>query len=180
MFARLMGAPGDRNLASFSVNAGITLKAPIPSREDDTVGLGYGLAKISNSAILLDQDTAAFNNGTFPIRSSESFIELTYQAQLAPWLAIQPDFQYVWTPGGGIQNPEKFPPNASATKRSSACAPTSPSDPSPGVSPMQRFKAFDRTGRRLAPRPGRTGILRRRRRRRRTLAFWRPSSGTRC
>ena len=107
VFARLMGAPGDRNLASFSVNAGITLKAPIPSREDDTVGFGYGLAKISNSAILLDQDTAAFNNGTFPIRSSESFIELTYQAQLAPWLAIQPDFQYVWTPGGGIQNPEK-------------------------------------------------------------------------
>ena len=32
---------------------------------------------------------------------------MTYQAQIAPWLAVQPDFQYVWTPGGGIQNPEK-------------------------------------------------------------------------
>ena len=107
IFARIMGAPGDRNLASFSINTGITLKAPTKSREDDTIGIGYGLAKISNSAILLDQDTAAFNNGSFPIRSSESFIEVTYQAQLAPWLVVQPDFQYVWTPGGGIQNPEK-------------------------------------------------------------------------
>ena len=107
VFARVMGAPGDRNLASFSINTGITLKAPLPGRDDDTVGFGYGLAKIGNRAILLDQDTAALNNGAFPIRSSESFIELTYQAQLAPWLAVQPDFQYVWTPGGGIQNPEK-------------------------------------------------------------------------
>ncbi len=105
VFARLMGAPGDRNLASFSVNTGITLKAPLPERDNDTVGLGYGLAKISNNAILADQDNAAFNNANFPIRSSESFIELTYQAQVAPWLAVQPDFQYVWTPGGGIQNP---------------------------------------------------------------------------
>ena len=29
VFARLMGAPGDRNLINFSVNAGITLKAPL-------------------------------------------------------------------------------------------------------------------------------------------------------
>ena len=107
IFARLMGAPGDRNLASFSVNTGITLKAPFPERDGDTVGLGYGIAKISSRGILADRDIAAQNNGAFPIRSSESFIELTYQAQIAPWLVIQPDFQYVWTPGGGIQNPQK-------------------------------------------------------------------------
>ena len=105
VFARLMGAPGDRNLASFSVNAGITLKAPLPGRDNDTLGFGFGLAKIGNRAILLDQDTAALRNGAYPIRSSESFIELTYQAQVAPWLAMQPDFQYVWTPSGGIPNP---------------------------------------------------------------------------
>ena len=104
VFARLMGAPGDRNLASFSINTGIEMKAPFPGRDNDTIGLGYGLAKLSASAIKLDQDTNNFGTYT-PVRSSESFIELTYQYAVAPWWTVQPDFQYVWTPGGGIANP---------------------------------------------------------------------------
>ncbi len=105
VFARIMGAPSDRNLASFSINAGITLKAPLPGRDGDSFGIGYGLAKISDRASALDSDQALFGNRV-PIRSSESFIEITYQAQLAPWLALQPDLQYVFTPSGGIQDPD--------------------------------------------------------------------------
>ena len=104
IFARLMGAPGDRNLASFSVNGGIELKAPFKDRDDDTVGLGFGVAKVSGSAIKLDQDVNSFGTPS-PVRSSETFVELTYQYAVAPWWQVQPDFQYVWTPGGGISNP---------------------------------------------------------------------------
>ena len=104
IFARLMGAPGDRNLVSFSVNGGIELKAPFKDRDNDTVGLGFGVAKLSPSAIKLDQDQNSFGTAT-PVRSSETFIELTYQYAVAPWWQVQPDFQYVWTPGGGIANP---------------------------------------------------------------------------
>ncbi len=104
IFARLMGAPGDRNLVSFSANGGIELKAPFKGRDDDTVGLGFGVAKLSPSAIKLDQDQNGFGSVT-PIRSSETFVELTYQYAVAPWWQVQPDFQYVWTPGGGITNP---------------------------------------------------------------------------
>jgi porin len=32
-------------------------------------------------------------------------VELTYQYQLTPWCQLQPDFQYVFNPGGGILNP---------------------------------------------------------------------------
>ncbi len=105
VFARLMGAPSDRNLANFSINAGLTFKAPLPSRDNDSFGIGYGLARISGNASQLDANRAAFKAGPSPIRSSESFIEVTYQAQLAPWLVLQPDFQYVFTPNGGIQDP---------------------------------------------------------------------------
>ena len=105
MFARIMGGPGDRNLANFSLNTGITLKAPFSGRDNDTVGLGYGLARISNAASDRDKDAISFSATGFPIRSSESFIELTYQAQIAPWWIAQPDLQYVFTPGGGIANP---------------------------------------------------------------------------
>jgi porin len=105
VFARLMGAPGDRNLVNFSVNAGITLKAPLPGRDDDTVGIGFGVAKVSPAAAALDQDTATFSGSPFPIRGSETFIEVTYQIQATGWWQLQPDFQYVFNPGGGIQNP---------------------------------------------------------------------------
>ena len=103
-FARLMGAPGDRNLIQFSVNAGLNLKAPLPGRDDDTFGIGFGVAKVSNAASKLDQDTNNFS-GPYPVRGSETFLEVTYQYQIAPWWQVQPDFQYVFNPGGGIPNP---------------------------------------------------------------------------
>jgi len=33
-------------------------------------------------------------------------LEATYKVQIAPWWSIQPDFQYIFTPGGeqGIHN----------------------------------------------------------------------------
>lgn len=105
VFARVMGAPGDRNLIDFSLNAGVTLKAPLPGRDNDTFGVAYGFGHVSNSARGADQLSALSSGTAMPVRSSESFIEVTYQAQVTPWLQVQPDFQYVFTPGGGIADP---------------------------------------------------------------------------
>ena len=106
-FARVMGAPGDRNQISFSANLGLSLKAPLLARPNDTLGVGYGLARVSSAASALDQDRRLFSgNQGYPIRSTESFIEVTYQAQVTPWWSVQPDFQYIFTPGGGIANPD--------------------------------------------------------------------------
>jgi porin len=99
-FARAMGTPlEDRNLIDFSMNAGFTFHEPIPHRGDDTFGVGMGYAKVSDSVADLDQASG------LPIRSGETFVEATYQYQLTPWCQLQPDFQYVFNPGGGI------PPN---------------------------------------------------------------------
>ena len=35
----------------------------------------------------------------------ETVFELSYQTQVKPWLQVQPDVQYVLTPGGGIPHP---------------------------------------------------------------------------
>jgi len=106
LFARVMGTPdGNRNLADLSLNAGITLKAPLPGRDNDTLGLAYGLARISGAAAALDQDRILQTGVAQPVRGSESLLELTYQAQLVPWWIVQPDLQYVFTPGGGIADP---------------------------------------------------------------------------
>jgi porin len=106
VFARLMGAPGDRNLIDFGVNAGITVKAPLPGRAHDRFGIGYGLAKVSGRASALDRDRVFFTGIPFPVRSNEQFVEVTYRWQVARWLAVQPDFQYVFNPGAGAGNPD--------------------------------------------------------------------------
>ena len=47
-----------------------------------------------------------FGKSFYPVRGGETFIEATYQLQLAPWCQFQPDFQYVFNPGAGIPNPD--------------------------------------------------------------------------
>lgn len=106
VFFRAMGAPGDRNLVDWSFDTGVNFQALLPGREDDVFGIGYGQAHVSRRAAALDRDRAGFTGTEFEPRSAEHVIELTYQAQLAPWWQLQPDFQYAFNPGGGIQNPE--------------------------------------------------------------------------
>jgi porin len=105
VFARIMGAPGDRNLVSLGVNAGVVLRAPFKGRDNDSVGLAYGYAGVGRSASLLDKDAVLQSGVPGSARSGESFIELTYQYQVAPWWQVQPDFQYIFLPGGGVPNP---------------------------------------------------------------------------
>jgi porin len=106
LFARVMGAPQvNRNLITFSANAGVTVHEPFLHRDADTFGIGLGFAKVSGSASALDQATAVSTGSYTPTRSSETYVEVTYQYQATPWLQIQPDAQYVFTPGGGVADP---------------------------------------------------------------------------
>ena len=106
VFARAMGTPlKDRNLINFSLNAGMLFHSPFRYRAADTFGIGLGYAHVSGQASQLDRDTNAFGGTPGPIRSSETFIELTYQYQLKPWIQLQPDIQYVFNPGAGIPEP---------------------------------------------------------------------------
>jgi porin len=105
IFARVVGARSDRNLVDFFVNAGATWKGAIPGREDDTAGIGVTYARTGSRARGLDRDVARFTGVPFPVRSSEAVLEVTYQAQVTSWLTLQPDFQYVFRPGGGIPDP---------------------------------------------------------------------------
>jgi porin len=106
VFARVMGAPPDRNLVDVFVQGGVTYKAPFAARVNDTVGFAVSWAHISPDATKLSADLVAFTGQAGPIRRSETQLELTYQAQVTAWLQVQPDFQYVINPGGGVPNPD--------------------------------------------------------------------------
>lgn len=104
LFARAMGAPGDRNLVSFYVDAGVTYAGPFGC-DDDKIGIAGAYARIGQAARDLDADLGRFTGQPFPIRSGEAVLELTYSHKLAEWWHVQPDFQYIFNPGGGIPNP---------------------------------------------------------------------------
>jgi porin len=86
------------------------LHEPFRNRADDTFGLGMGYVRVSSGVAGLDADTARYAELADPssvnlIRSSETYVEATYQYQLRPWWQLQPDLQYVFNPGGGVVNP---------------------------------------------------------------------------
>ncbi|CAB3797491.1 Porin B [Paraburkholderia caffeinitolerans] len=104
VFARVMGAPGDRNLVDFSANAGIVMKAPFKGRDNDSVGLALTYIKVGNNVHDLDLDYRAFNTGPYGVRTQETTLEATYQYQVTPWWLLQADAQYTFNAGAG-QNP---------------------------------------------------------------------------
>lgn len=107
VFLRVVDAPQeDRNPVDLSITAGLTVKAPIPGRPDDTFGIGGGYAHIGAAARGFDQDTIRLQNPSYVVRSGETFLEATYQLQLTPWWQVQPDLQHTIRPGGGIADPE--------------------------------------------------------------------------
>ncbi|WP_206997597.1 carbohydrate porin [Trinickia mobilis] len=105
VFARIMGAPGDRNLVDLGVNAGVTLKAPFKGRDNDVVGLAVGYAHIGSHAQDLANAQGTITPG-YPSRSAETILEATYLYQVTPWWQVQGDFQYAFRPAGGIPNPD--------------------------------------------------------------------------
>ena len=93
-FGRVGFTPADRNFINFYFDAGLTYKGLIPGRDDDTVGIGFGYAQLSNGARSSLRDSGSNPTG------AEMVIEFTYQARITPALVVQPDLQYIINPGG--------------------------------------------------------------------------------
>lgn len=101
MFARVMGSPGDRNLVDFYIDGGLIFGGFVPGRPNDSFGVAAALARISDRASDLDRDAVSFGTDV-PIRDDEALIEINYIAEIVPGWTFQPDFQYVWRPGGNV------------------------------------------------------------------------------
>ncbi len=76
------------NPAAWSLAGGVEWQGPIDGRPQDTAGFGFGLVRFSDEATVVREPY-------------ECALEAFYLLQLTPWLAIQPDLQFVIDPGGG-------------------------------------------------------------------------------
>ena len=99
-FGHLAFAPADRSFINFYFDSGLTYKGLIPTRDNDTAGIGFGYAQLSNGARSLLQ-----SQGGAPI-GAEMVVELTYQARITNWFTVQPDLQFIINPSAapGLNN----------------------------------------------------------------------------
>lgn len=98
-FVRLGYAPPDRSPTTFYLDSGLAWRGPWAARPRDILGLGFSYSRASQRLRDLTRDRNAFNGTREPLPDHEAIVELTYQANLAPWLQIQPDLQYILHPG---------------------------------------------------------------------------------
>ncbi len=89
-FLRLGYANNDASRFSFYGGAGLIYTGLVAGRDKDEIGLALAVAR--NSDYTKSVSTQALDD-------TETTIELTYRARLAPWLVFQPDVQYVINPG---------------------------------------------------------------------------------
>ena len=85
VFGRLGVAPDDRNLVPLYLDVGLNFRGLLPSRIDDSMGLGFSHTELSDELVA--------GGG------HEEVIELTYQLALGKHLFLQPDLQFIVRPG---------------------------------------------------------------------------------
>ncbi|MFZ4858213.1 MAG: carbohydrate porin [Desulfuromonadaceae bacterium] len=93
-FVQLGRADDHRNQIARYWGAGLNYTGLITGRDRDSIGLA--VASSRNGGKFMEYSE---NVERVPVDHTETAIELTYRAELRPWLSIQPDFQYIINPG---------------------------------------------------------------------------------
>lgn len=106
-FVRVAGSPNASSPIDVYADTGLVYKGLLSGRPDDVAGVSLAYARIAGGVRAYDRDRVAFDRIALPVRRSEALLELTYQAVVAPGFTVQPDVQYVKTPGGHTWNPRK-------------------------------------------------------------------------
>ena len=115
IFLRAGGDPGDRNLIEFHADAGLSDAGLLPGRDNDVAGIAMSYERISDARSALVSDINAVTGAGQPPADFESALELSYQAEIAPWWVAQPDVQVILHPNARLPNlaapraPDKLP-----------------------------------------------------------------------
>ncbi|MEI6562290.1 MAG: carbohydrate porin [Verrucomicrobiota bacterium] len=91
-FFRMGASPADRSSVPFYFDTGFNCKGLLPERDKDIAGVGFSYTHLSSEM----RDDA----GDPSITHHEAALEATYKVAVKEWLTVQPDFQYIFNPGG--------------------------------------------------------------------------------
>jgi porin len=91
VFTHVGLSPQNFSVINFYIDGGLTYKGLIPARDNDVLGVAIAYGHLNHNAL----DNEARSNPGYEI-----VLEATYQIELATWLSLQPDLQYVIHPSG--------------------------------------------------------------------------------
>jgi porin len=87
------------SMVSAYADAGVNWFAPLPSRTDDVFGVA-----ISHTRFGTEFRKATGSDG---VADSETTLEVTYKAQVTPWMALQADLQFLFDPAVNPQSGDR-------------------------------------------------------------------------
>ena len=99
VFARVGHAHARFQTFAWAVAAGVSVRGPLPGRDDDEAGIGFSTAFTGRPG----RDSLR-EPGVRP-STHETAIEASYRLQVAPWVSVQPSVQYVLDPGADRSTP---------------------------------------------------------------------------
>jgi len=91
MFTHVGLSPQSSSFINFYIDGGLTYKGLIPARDSDVFGVTIAYGHLNQNTL----DSEGKSNPGYEI-----VLETTYQIELATWLSLQPDVQYVIHPSG--------------------------------------------------------------------------------
>ena len=105
-----MATLGDPDTAKYSYFwvAGGHYQGTFHGRDNDVVSFMIAYAHTNSRLTQYQRDLDTVVPGSVGIQTYESIAEIDYGAQLAPWLNIRPNMQYVINPGGTGKIPNAF------------------------------------------------------------------------
>jgi porin len=101
VFGRISGSPEKQNLIDFYFDTGIVFTGFVPSRPKDSFGAAFGYGSISDRL----QERQIVDNLPV-IANCEAVLEVNYAAEIMSGWKVIPDFQYIWNPGGRVEDPD--------------------------------------------------------------------------
>ena len=101
---------GDRHTSQYGylLAGGGLYQGTFPSRESDFVSFSVAYVRTNPRLTAFQQDRNVVAPGPIGIQKYESIAETDYNLQVAPWLSVRPNLQYIIDPGGTGRIPNVF------------------------------------------------------------------------
>lgn len=95
-FGRLGFAPPERSIVDFYFDIGMAWTGLIPTRDADRLGVAFAYGQLSSGARGIPTFRDSYGDGF------QMVLEGTYQAQITPWMTVQPNVQFIISPGSDL------------------------------------------------------------------------------
>lgn len=97
-FGRIGFTPPERSIVDFYFDTSLVYTGLVPTRDADRFGVAFAYGQLSSEASEIPTFRDSYGDGY------QMVLEATYQAQITPWMAIQPNVQFIISPGSNLNN----------------------------------------------------------------------------